>query len=90
LSLVLCGSSPSNIGSLIWKEHPTLRSLIKMTTAVRYRFPTVDCDEAARDEMKKSEQAARDEVRFIFDGYNKPLRLPTKVDHTLYGCSGRR
>jgi hypothetical protein len=70
LALILCGSSPEHIGTVAWEEHPTLRALIKMVTSDRYRFPTVDCDDAARDEMKKTEQAMRDEVSdatlFIF------------------------
>lgn len=62
LALIMCGSSPKEIGSAAWNEHPTLRVLIKMVTSDKYRFPTVDCDEVARDEMKKTEQAMRDEV----------------------------
>lgn len=62
LALILCGSSPEHIGTVAWEEHPTLRALIKMVTSDRYRFPTVDCDDSARDEMKKTEQAMRDEV----------------------------
>lgn len=61
LALVMCGASPEHIGSRAWQEHPTLRALIKMVTSDRYRFPTVDCDDAARDEMKKTEQSMRDE-----------------------------
>jgi hypothetical protein len=63
LALIMCGSSPGKIGCVAWKEHPTLRALIKMVTSDRYRFPTVDCDDLARDEMKRTEQAMRDEVR---------------------------
>lgn len=63
LALIMCGSSPDRIGRVAWDEQPTLRSLIKMVTSDKYRFPTVDCDEEARDEMKKTEQAMRDEVR---------------------------
>ena len=33
-----------------------------MVTSDRYRFPTVDCDDFARDAMKKTEQSMRDEV----------------------------
>jgi len=62
MALVICGSS-GKIGALLWKEHPTLRALMKMVTSTRYRFPTVDCDEIEREDMKKAEQAARDEVR---------------------------
>lgn len=67
LALAMCGHSPSKIGALVWQEHPTLRALIKMVTANRFRFPTVDCDENERTEMKKLEQAARDEVIFFID-----------------------
>ena len=52
----------SEIATVVWKESPTLRALVKMVTSVRYRFPTVDCDDTDRDEMKKAEQVARDEV----------------------------
>jgi integrator complex subunit 1 len=61
LALVMCGASPEKIGSMVWNEHPTLRSLMKMVTAARYRFPTVDCDDQRRDDIKQKEQAARDE-----------------------------
>jgi hypothetical protein len=62
LALVMSAASPDLIGIVIWKEHPTLRALMKMITSERYRFPTVDSDESMREEMKKCEQAARDEV----------------------------
>ena len=62
IALIMCCYS-SNIATVVWKESPTLRALMKMVTSMRYRFPTVDCDDTARDEMKKAEQAARDEVR---------------------------
>lgn len=65
MSLVLCGAS-SKIADTMWKEHPTLRSILKMVTSSRYRFPTVDCDDAGRDEVKLAEQKARDEVRVTF------------------------
>jgi hypothetical protein len=60
---VMCGSSPDSIGMAAWKDYPTLRALMKMVTSDRYRFPTVDCDDGSRDEMKKAEQSMRDEVR---------------------------
>ena len=62
LALIMSAASPDLIGVVIWKEHPTLRALMKMITSERYRFPTVDSDENMREEMKKCEQAARDEV----------------------------
>lgn len=65
LALVLCGRSPDSIGAVVWEENPTLRSLVKMIVSNRYRFPTVDCDDRTREEMKKAEQAARDQVRSL-------------------------
>lgn len=62
LALVMCAHSPESIGAKVWEQHPTLRALIKMVTSNRFRFPTVDCDENERTEMKQSEQVARDEV----------------------------
>jgi hypothetical protein len=62
LALVMCGVAPRQIGATVWEEHPTLRALIKMVISARYRFPTVDCDETDRSEMKKHEQQMRDEV----------------------------
>jgi hypothetical protein len=62
LALIMCGASTSKIGATIWKEHPTLRAMIKMVTSNRYRFPTVDCDDVLREKVKNDEQAARDEV----------------------------
>ena len=62
MALVMCGAAPQQIGAPVWEEHPTLRAMIKMVISARYRFPTVDCDEADRAEMKKSEQVMREEV----------------------------
>lgn len=63
LALVMSGFAPESLGAMMWQEHPTLQALIKMVTSNRYRFPTVDCDECARVEMKAAEQSARDKVR---------------------------
>lgn len=63
LVLIMCANSTASIGSTFWKDSPTMRSLIKMVVSNRYRFPTVDGDDAFRDEMKRAEQKARDEVR---------------------------
>jgi hypothetical protein len=71
LALIMSAASPDLIGIMIWKEHPTLRALMKMITSERYRFPTVDSDESMREEMKKCEQAARDEVS-PFDSLCQP------------------
>lgn len=62
LALAMCGRAPLKLGTVMWEEHPTLRALITMVAAGRYRFPTIDCDEDARVQMKRSEQAARDSV----------------------------
>jgi integrator complex subunit 1 len=62
LALIMCGVSPEHIGAPVWEEHPTLRAMIKMIISSRYRFPTVDCNDADRAEMKKSEQVMREEV----------------------------
>lgn len=62
MTLVMCSKSTQKIGSIVWKENPTVRNLIKMIVSKRYRFPTVDCDDRAREEMKQSEQDARDKV----------------------------
>ena len=58
----MCGVDPKEIGATLWEEHPTLRALMKMVISSRYRFPTVDCDEADRAEVKKREQEMREEV----------------------------
>jgi hypothetical protein len=58
----MCGVAPKQIGATVWEEHPTLRALIKMVISSRYRFPTVDCGETDRSEMKKQEQQMRDMV----------------------------
>ena len=65
LALILCGSSPKNIGAVVWNDHPTLRALMKMITSSRFRFPTVDCDEEVKIKVKNDEQTARDQVRCI-------------------------
>jgi hypothetical protein len=62
VALIVCASN-GNIGCVVWKEHHTLRALMKMLTSMRFRFPTIDCDDESREETKKAEQAARDEVR---------------------------
>lgn len=59
LALIMTGASPDGIGAVIAEQHPTLREIIKMVTSGRYRFPTVDCDDSQRDEMKKGESSMR-------------------------------
>jgi hypothetical protein len=45
-----------------WNENPTIRAIIKMVSSGRYRFPTIDCDEAARLSMNSLEGNMRDKV----------------------------
>jgi integrator complex subunit 1 len=65
LALIMCAASAECIGSVIWRENPTLRSIMKMVTSNRFRFPTVDCDDTARHEVKTAEQRARDQETLI-------------------------
>lgn len=65
LTLALCGASPERIGSFVWQEYPTLKALMKMVTSRRYRFPTVDCDDTTREEVKKAEASLRNEVEDV-------------------------
>jgi hypothetical protein len=62
IALVMCANSPAKIGAVVWQDHPTLRALMKMVTSNRFKFPTIDCDESERNEMKRLDYAARDEV----------------------------
>ena len=75
LALVMCGVAPRQVGATVWEEHPTLRALIKMVISSRYRFPTVDCGELDRSEMKKQEQQMRDEVRKFIDCFSPPAKF---------------
>lgn len=75
----MCGASPERIGNEMWTNHPTVQALIKMVISGRYRFPTVDCDEEKRNEMKAAETSIRDQVR---DGYPAlPCFVTSKVAH---------
>ena len=60
LSLIICGASSSCTAKQMWKVHPTLRALMKMSLSGRYRFPTVDCSDSERDRMKQMEADCRD------------------------------
>ena len=64
IALVLCANAPRDVGAKLWDELPTLRALIKMMTAEKYRFPTVDCDDLEREEMKRNENELRVKVSF--------------------------
>lgn len=78
LALIMCGASPDTIGSVALEKFPTLKALIKMITSDRYRFPTVDSDEAAREEQKKTEQMMRDEETKITEILFAPTQKPKK------------
>ena len=65
LALVMSGASPGGIGATLCENHPTVQALVKMVTSGRYRFPTVDCDDTSREQMKKGENALRDEVSYV-------------------------
>jgi hypothetical protein len=82
LVLIMTGSSPKNIGSLIWNDHPTVQALIKMITSNRYRFPTVDCDEASKTSMKSNEKLARDKEAKIAEYLFLPKKQETKKSET--------
>lgn len=86
LALIMCGASPNVVGAVALEKFPTLKALIKMITSDRYRFPTVDCDDQARDEQKKIEQAMRDEeakiTEYLFAPRKKAKKLPKhKIDN---------
>lgn len=93
LALIMCGASPSTIGQTAWKEHPTLQTLIKMVTSDRYRFPTVDCDDAGREAMRNSEQKKRDdearitEFLFLPPGQIKPKDEGNQTTEISFGGS---
>ena len=78
LALIMCGASPNVIGAVALQKFPTLKVLIKMITSDRYRFPTVDCDDEAREEQKKIEQAMRDEETKITEYLFAPRKKVKK------------
>lgn len=78
LALIMCGASPGVIGTVALEKFPTLKALIKMITSDRYRFPTVDCDNEAREEQKKIEQAMRDEEAKITEFLFAPTKKTKK------------
>ncbi|CAJ1967202.1 unnamed protein product [Cylindrotheca closterium] len=93
LALILCGKSPNEIGSVAWKDHPTLRALMKMVTSDRFRFPTVDCDSIAREDMLKSEQSMRSREGKVTEAlFSPPKKMlkKKKKDITSEGPRGSR
>ena len=69
IGLVLCGTAPDTLGKLIWDEYPTIRALMKMTIAGKYRFPTTDCNEEEREMMKANDYALRNQVSLLMLNY---------------------
>lgn len=90
LGLIMCGSNPEKIGSVVWKDHPTLSALIKMVTSTKYRFPTVDCDEVSRERMKHEEQAARDEETKVAELLFLPPKKKKDTNSTRSGSRTSR
>eukprot|EP00536_Pseudo-nitzschia_multiseries_P000729 jgi/Psemu1/282533/fgenesh1_pg.9_\ len=78
LVLIMCGASPHAVGGVALEKFPTLKALIKMITSDRYRFPTVDSDEAAREEQKGIEQTMRDEEAKITEYLFAPPKCAKK------------
>ena len=75
IALSLCSLSPC-IGKVLWEELPTLKALIKMTTAQKYRYPTADCDaeekESVRIENGKVKEREAKIAEQLFTRPNKP------------------
>jgi integrator complex subunit 1 len=78
LALIMCGASPDVVGAVALEKFPTLKALIKMITSDRYRFPTVDCDDEAREEQKKFEQGMRDDEAKITEYLFAPTKKAKK------------
>lgn len=83
IGLIMCGISPEKVGSEMWNSHPTISSLIKMTTSGRYRFPTADCDESQKEMMKQQESELREQELKI----TKYLFLPKALQSKKKGPS---
>jgi len=84
LALIMCGASPNIVGAVALDKFPTLKVLIKMMTSDRYRFPTVDCDDEAREEQKKVEQKMRDEEARITEYlFAPPKKVKKKSKHKI-------
>ena len=68
-SQILSGSVPE-VGKDLWNSQPNIRSLIKMTTSQKYRFPTTDFTKSLRESAKQDDQRLKEEereiVRFLF------------------------
>ncbi|KAL3939586.1 MAG: hypothetical protein SGBAC_005714 [Bacillariaceae sp.] len=90
LALILCGKAPNEIGSVAWIDHPTLRALMKMVTSDRFRFPTVDCDVLAREDMLKSEQCMRSREGKVAEILFSPPKKATKKRKKDVESEGRR
>eukprot|EP00804_Cyclotella_cryptica_P023942 CCRYP_010070-RB/>CCRYP_010070-RB protein AED:0.03 eAED:0.03 QI:390/1/1/1/0.8/0.83/6/266/1137 len=80
IALVVCSLS-SHVGITMWKEHPTLRALIKMTTSQKYRFPTADCDDVQKEVVRLEEAKVREKEAKIAELlFAPPSPKPSKTD----------
>ena len=74
---ILSGSVPE-VGKDLWSSQPNIRSLIKMTTSQKYRFPTTDCTKRERESAKHEDQRLKEEekeiVRFLFQQKKKTTK----------------
>jgi len=78
IALIICEKSAQSVWSKMLEEHPTLKSLLKMTTSGRYRFPTVDCDDEEREAIKQDEADMRDQEAVITKQLFLPGSIPNK------------
>ena len=85
LALIMCAKAPKKVGEILCREHPTIEALVKMVVSGRYRFPTVDCNEAMREAMKAGEADLRDEESRI----TELLFLPPKPKEKTKSNNGQ-
>jgi len=94
IALTICGKSPQTVGAKLWDEHPTLRALVKMTTAEKYRYPTADCNDLEREATKKNENRLREKESQITEALFFPMPMTRKKkmnkDNTITPYSGLR
>ena len=60
IALVLSGLLPEEVGAALFEENPTVRALVRMTTAQKYRFPTADCDDAEKERVRLAEERVKE------------------------------
>lgn len=72
--------SPEKVGAEMWGKCPTIRSLIKMVTSGKFKFPTADCDVLERDRVQSEEDKLKDHVSLyctFFIGF--PIKRYTEI-----------